>query len=911
MMFAPSRSAIGYGRSAVLLLLPSLLLIAGPFTVLLARDRQIEPDVVTAGLIVSFLPLLTPLLLRLVEQRWDPLLLSPVWVLCALGLTVVARVQADLLTTQMLWIGIGWCLFIALAGLPPLLRWVRTFRYVWLAGALVLTGGALLLGDDVTGQGMRIWLRLGPVTVQPGEVLRVALIVFLAAYLSDHRGALSRSWWRDPLDARAIAPWLPLAGVVSVAVLIVVAQRDFGPSLVYVATFLGLLYLAAGRREQVFVIGGAFVVAGAMAVVASDRLRERFGAWLDPWGDPQGAGYQSLQAIGGFVFGGVTGAGPGNGYPGLIPAAHTDYPLAVIGEEWGLLGALAVITLYGLLVVRGLVLARGSNDRFAQLLGAGLALSLGVQVLIVFGGVLRLIPLTGLTSPFLSYGGSSMLMGWIMVALLLRSGSTSRSATAPVPFAGVVARMRHVGVVLLAGFVVLAGTLGYWQVVRADALAADPAVSGQRLRLETARITRGSLLDRNGEVLAETVIGPGGVPERRYTEPSAIHVVGFDSSWLGATGAEALAADALMGRRQQTPDDTLRDLLRLDRSGADVRLTIDAALQRAAAQAMGDAAGAVIALDPRTGDVLALVSNPTYRPDLNEEEWAALRTDPASPLLNRATQGLYTPGSTFKTVTLAAALEYGLVQLDSPAKCADAILVEGVRVTSDNEPPGRGTETVADAYAYSCNTYFAELGVVLGEDRFLAMAESLGLVEEPPITLPASRGRLSNTAEFLASDAGLATSAFGQGELQLTPLHLALVTAAVANEGQMPRPRIFLDDAPSTWRQAMSPATAQALSEAMEYGVEAGWAAPIGISGTRIGAKTGSAEVAAGGESHALIISFAPVDDPGIVVVVVRELAGSGSREAAPVARAVIDAWLGNARTGASSAGQRGHSAVP
>src|SRR5690606_4490922 len=378
-----------------------------------------------------------------------------------------------------------------------------------------------------------------------------------------------------------------------------------------------------------------------------------------------------LQAIGGFVFGGVMGAGPGYGYPGLIPAAHTDYPLAVIGEEWGLLGALAVVLLYALLTLRALARSREAGDRFSQLLSAGLAVSLAVQVLVVLGGVLRLVPLTGITSPFCSYGGSSMLMGWVMLALLLRARASGAEQPAHhpqgrPPLPGIDARNRRVGLALLLGFLVLAGTLGYWQVARASDLSSDPAVMGERLSREAARITRGRILDRNGEVLAETVTEPDGTVQRQYYDLGAVHVLGFNSPRLGAAGAEAAAADDLMGRTQRTPFDTVRDLLHLEREGADVRLTIDAGLQRVAEDAMGGAMGAAVALDPDTGDVLALVSNPTFNPHFSEEEWEALRSDPQSPLLNRATQGLYTPGSTYKTVTLAAAVEYGLVGPESP-----------------------------------------------------------------------------------------------------------------------------------------------------------------------------------------------------------------------------------------------------
>lgn len=886
-----------WGQTVLLLVCPALLLVAAPALVLAATDTRTTPGLQATLLTLGALPLVTPLVLRMVGRTWDPLLLSPAWVLCALGLAVIARVQPGALASQVLWISLGWSTFIALAGLPGLLDHLRRFRYLLIAAGLLLGGATLLLGADVTGQGARLWLRVGSVTIQPAELLRVLLVAFMAGHLAEHPAeeAWGGARGRTPLPGF----WVPLLGVLAVTIVVVVAQRDFGPALVFGASAMATLYAASRRRDYIVVALLAVVALGFLAYFGSGRIQGRVDAWLDPWSDPRGAGYQSLQAVGGFVFGGVFGAGPGYGNPGLIPAAHTDYPLAVIGEEWGLLGSLAVVMLYGLLVIRALARARVIDDAFGRLLSVGLAVSLGAQVLIVFSGVLRLMPIAGLTSPFLSYGGSSMVVGWVMLALLTGAGSTPgdgrpRTERAEAP-------IRELGLALLTGFLVVSLGLGYWHVLRRD-LASEPAVSGERLRRESDRVARGRILDRNGEVLVETVTGPGGERQRMYRTPGLVHVLGFDSAQVGATGVEAVRGDALLGRTAPTLQSTWEDLLHERRDGEDVQLTIDSRIQQAAEKALDGAPGAVVAIDPRTGDVLAMVSTPAFNPAFSEEEWAALRRDSRSPLLNRATQGLYAPGSTFKTVTMAAALEHNLIDARTPVSCPEQIFVEGVRIVSRNEPPGKRTANASDAFAYSCNTFFAELGVRIGADRLRNGARAFGLTEAVPFALPTVAGRLSTAPKFLDSDAGLAASAFGQGELQFTPLHLALVTAAVGNGGVVPRPRLFLDEPTEDWRRAMSPATAEALRGMMEHGVLDGWASTVAIPGLRVGGKTGSAEVAPGDNSHALFIAFAPADDAQIAVAVVKEFAGSGSQQAGPVARAVISAW--NA-TRTESAGQR------
>ncbi|MGE3961537.1 MAG: FtsW/RodA/SpoVE family cell cycle protein [Dehalococcoidia bacterium] len=890
------RTARSTGHSLLLLAIPAILIVLIPSTVLVATDRSPSTDTLASLVLVASLPLATPAALGLLYRRWDPYVLAPAWVLCALGLGVIARVQPDLVTTQLLWIAAGWAAFVSLVGFPPLLPWLLRFRY-WLLGAgIALIGVTLVMGEDVTGEGARLWLRFGPVGIQPAEVVRVLLVSFIAGHLALRTPdpAPQSTAVENRASMRSLTgDWAPLAAMFGLTVLAVLAQRDFGPSLVFGSTLVGLLYLATGRKRYVLIATAVAVLGALLVYGASARIEERVDVWLDPWADPRGSGYQSLQALGGFVFGGVFGAGPGYGYPGLIPAAHTDYPLAVIGEEWGLVGSIVVIALYGLLIVHTLARSRVAASNFAQLLLAGLAISLAAQVLLVFGGVVRLLPLTGLTSPFLSYGGSSMVMGWVMLALIVSASSPDRAeerALRRTPPALALPRVRHVGVAVLAGFTVLSLTLGYWQVGRAD-LITDPAVAGERHRVEETRIQRGDILDRNGEPLAQTELGPDGQPHRVYLDPGAVHLLGYVSALGGAAGVESAAADRLLGRDSPSPRDTWLDLLNESRSGDEVRLTIDVRIQRVAEQALEGATGAVVALDPHTGEILAMASTPTFDPNFSTEEWELLRTAEGSPLLNRATLGLYTPGSTFKTVTLAAALETGLVTPETPAECPAEVFIDGVRIVSNNEPPGRTTQTVADAYAYSCNTFFAQLGLEVGEERLREMAEALGLSDEVPFTLPTSRGRLSSSEGFLGTDAGLAATAFGQGELQLSPLHLALLAGVAVNDGVVQRPTLLLGEQPEAWRRALSPGAAADLEEMMRYSVEAGWASTVAIPGLEVGGKTGSAEVIVEENPHALFIAWAEQDGRAIAVAVIKEFAGSGSQQAGPAARAVIDAW--------------------
>ncbi|MCC6237594.1 MAG: FtsW/RodA/SpoVE family cell cycle protein, partial [Dehalococcoidia bacterium] len=796
----------------VALLLVTLFLAIGPSTVWLALAQRSPDSLAPMLAVVVLLPGAGLLMARLLRCHLDTVLLASTWALTALGMMVVARVRPALLGQHATWVVLGWCAFLVVLWLPRLPELLRRYRAAWFGLACLLVLATFVIGEDPTGSGHRLWLRLAGFTFQPAEALRVATTVFVAGALATSRGGTTA--------LRGLGRLLAPTVVAGLGIALVVLQRDLGPALLIAGSFIGLYFLA-GRPVRVLVIGlVVFAIGASLVASTSSTARERIGVWLDPWASADGTGYQSLQALGGLANGDVLGTGPANGVPTLIPAAHTDYPFAVIGEEWGLLGTLGVVALYAVLVTRGLQLARATSGRFERLLVGGLIVGVGLQFLLVTAGTLRLLPLTGITSPFVSYGGSSTLMSWVSLGLIVRHAQPAmRPPSLPIP-AGrqrTNRRMEALGALLLLGFATIALGAGYWQVARGPELRADSRVSGGREIALAARAPRGRILDRHGAVLAATETRPDGSLGRTYTELGAVHIVGYFDPERGAIGAEAVASRQLMGEESPTTGGALRGLVRLPGPTEDVQLALDLGIQRAAQTAMNGAPGAAVALDPRTGEVLALVSNPGFDPGIDDRAWDGLRSRPDSPLLNRATQGLYTPGSTFKTVTLASALAARLVEPATAAQCPERVTILGVPVTSRNEPPGKTTRTVRDAYAYSCNTFFATLGQRLGAPRLEETSRAFGLLDAPPFELPSEAGRLYSTPRFLEDDRGLAATAFGQGELELSPLQLALVAAGIANDGVVPAPTLFPRAEPSEWRRALSPEVARDLAQVMEY----------------------------------------------------------------------------------------------
>lgn len=381
----------------------------------------------------------------------DPLLLPAVVLLNGLGLVLIHRLDlaeaedsaftsdkvfvSGQAPQQLVWTVAGVALFIAVLVIIRDHRVLSRYMYtLGVAGLFFLALPGVLPASISEVNGAKLWIQIGPLSIQPAEFAKIALIAFFAGYLVKKRDALSLAGRRiGPLAlprARDLGPVF-LAWVASLGVLIL--EKDLGTSLLFFGIFLMMLYAATQRVSWLLIGTGLFATGAVVAAQIFSHVQERVAIWLHPFSDPDGAGYQLVQAMFGFAAGGLLGTGLGQGRPSMVPFAKTDFITAVIGEELGLTGLMAILLLYGIVVERGLRTALSARDAFGKMLAAGLSFVLALQVFVVVGGVMRLIPLTGLTTPFLSYGGSSLIANWAIIALLLRvSDAARRPAPQPI-----------------------------------------------------------------------------------------------------------------------------------------------------------------------------------------------------------------------------------------------------------------------------------------------------------------------------------------------------------------------------------------------------------------------------------------------------------------------------------------------
>lgn len=906
----------------------ALLCIAAPLAILLFAMIALNQGEelgwasigVPVGIFASFI--VSHLALRKFAPAADPAILPICFALSSIGIAFVTRLAPDLAVRQVAWLVLGIIFMIAVIIFMKNMDKTANYKYTLMVIGLILLLSPLLPGIGNEIYGSRIWLSIGSFSFQPGEIAKIFIVLFLAGYLAQNREMLSVFTHKvGPFKFPDLSTLLPLLIMWLLSMAIVVFEKDLGSALIVYFVFLTMLYVASGKKFYL-VVGLLTIAIGAVILFFFfSHVQVRVDTWLDPFADPTNTGYQLVQSIFSMADGGLFGVGIGSGLADNIPIVESDFIFAAIAEETGLLGAAGLLLLYLCFAIRGLVTAARAKSDVSSFIAVGLTATIVLQAFIIVGGVTRLIPLTGLTLPFVSQGGSSLLASFIAVGFLLKCGDQSTgveseiaSGTGNISAEGVLGRVslgKRITNTMIAFsvlFALLVANLTMIMVVQADEYKNMP-INNHTL-VKESKTERGTISTYDNVVLAQSVEQSDGTYKRVYPAGTlAAHVVGYASEKFGTAGIESSYNDTLKGQRNYASwTDVLNASTGNSAAGNDVKLTINSTIQKVAQDALEGFSGACVVIDPKTGAVLALASSPTYNAaDIETLLQNSSNSSDSSALYNRATQALYPPGSTFKIVTLTGALENNVATESSIFKAPGSMKIGNGDITNFN---GRsyGEITLARATEVSANTVYAQLGVEMGAAMLVKTAEDFGFDQDIKFDLPLAKSLMPKPEEMTEWETAWAAAGEPVGEHespagpQSTVLEMAMVGCAIANNGAIQKPYLIdsiynaegkcsFTASPSTLMTATNSATANRVKSVLEGVVASGTGGAAAVSGVKIAGKTGTAETGKPIDDS-WFVGIGPSENSRVVVAIVLEegsdLPGGAASRAQGVLRTAL-----------------------
>jgi len=910
-------------------------------------------------------------LFQSIYPKLNRLMLNSMCFLLVIGFIILARLDFEKARKQYF---IVLASFVMALFIPYLFRKIKFWNKLYLLYGilgLLLLSGVYLFGAVTNGS--KISIGFGIISFQPQELVKILYVFFLAGAFYKESGFKQ----------------IFISGLISAAhIIVLVLSRDLGTALIFSVVYIGVLFIATGKYR--FLALG--LIAGSIASIFAYQLfshvRVRVATWIDPFEIIDTGGYQITQSLFAISSGGMFGLGIFQGSPNSIPFVDTDFIFSAIAEEFGFIVGVVLILIYTGIFLVFLRNADRFQNLFFRLIGCGLAITFYFQIFLTIGGGLKLIPLTGVTLPLISYGGSSVLGSFIFFALFqslwlleqkekryLSLESSQKVLHVSKPEYEAVMGMKeaskkidlngeeysplymktledliiqnnlestgnHVSVIetefpnreefksnikkqskiivfirdwftgnnpyinvtkylylFLFGILIL--YMGYVVVIKGPQILDNGYNTRQKILEE--RNIRGTIYSANHEVLAETIIDDHGTKIRNYPYGSMFaHVVGFQSK--GKSGIEQRFNYYLVRSSSSFLTRVNNDLSYQEDKGDNIYTTLVVDVQQAAYEALGDQKGAVIALNPKTGEVYAMVSKPDYDPEHIDSDWEfLLENETEGPLLNRVTQGLYPPGSTFKIFTALTYLrEQKLNVEDYVFDCTGSFEHNG-HVISCYRNQQHNMVDFTQSFAKSCNSSFANIGLSVSKIELQNTLEECLFNTSHPLSFISNISKVSGI-ETMSEDMLLQT-VIGQGETLITPIHLAMVTAGIANQGLIMKPYSVVEIRSSEnkviktyesepYVTIMSKEESDVLKTMMRAVVEEGTATKIQGSSFQISGKTGSAEYSNNKLSHAWFTGFAPYENPEIVVCVIVEAGGSGGEVAAPIAQKVMEAYF-------------------
>lgn len=819
-------------------------------------------------------------LMRAIYPYANRMISTHIAMLLSIGFIVLTRLSLNKAIKQFSIAVVAMVIALIVPALMKHVKLLMKMRWIFAMAGIGILVLVLITGSITNGS--KLAFSIVGIRFQPSEFIKIIYVLFLAAMLD-----------------RATRVWHVLITAVLAGghVLILVASRDLGSALIYFIAYVVLVFVATNRKRYLALGMTGAVLASIVAYFLFSHIRVRVSAWLNPWADIDATGYQVAQSLFAIGTGGWFGMGLDSGTPLTIPYVEQDFIFAAICEEYGVIFGIALIVICVNLFLEMVHIAKDCEERFLKFSAYGLSIVYVTQLFLTIGGNCKFIPMTGVTLPLISYGGSSILATMLLFSVMqgfYLNYSAVINEELP-EFKG--ASMNVIAGFFTIVFIGMAGYLAHYIYFESPQVI-NNSYNAKRQEILAAQTIRGDIVAQDGTVLATT---KEETQERYYPfEEVFSHVIGYSVN--GKMGVEKDANISLVSSDVSLDEKLKDDLGDKKHMGNTVYTTFDVSLQKEAYNALGMYQGAVIVTEPTTGKILAMVSKPDFNPNEIVEIWDDLVADKeSSVLVNRATQGLYPPGSTFKMMT---ALQY---IKEHPTEYNDYFFTCNAKYTSGESTINcfhgikHGKVDFTTSFAKSCNASFSNIGLSLNWNDFSDTLESLYFNKKLPVTFPTQQSHVE-TGDNL-EDGMMMQTVIGQGTTQITPLHLAMLTAMVANQGEMMQPymiervesadgKVLKTYEPKSLGQLISQEEAMALQEQMIAVVESGTATRLKGQDYMVAGKTGSAEFnSSKSDSHAWFTGYTYHTDKPIQVTIIMEDAGSGGEYAVPVARRIFDEY--------------------
>jgi len=799
--------------------------------------------------------------------------------LLSVGCIILARLSLESAVKQFVMAVFAYCLCSFLPWIIKRFPGLMRLGWLYMLAGIGLLLVVLLLGSEVFGA--KNWLTIKSITFQPSEFVKLTFILCMAALLVRE----GKSKYRNLLLVSIVA---------AVHVGLLALSNDFGGALIFFVVYLLMLFVVSA--DVLFPM--AALLSGSLAAMLAYRysghIRERVMAWQDPFSCIEDEGYQIAQSLFAIGSGKWLGTGLYEGMPKTVPIVKSDFIFSAVSEELGAVFAVLLLCVYIHCIIRMLGLALERKQPFFFAVTTGAIALFGVQLFLNVGGVIKMIPSTGVTLSFISYGGSSLFSSiFLFQGIQAMRGEKEKKEKKERNYSGQQIRMVAVCAAILLLLCVM--TAYFMTVTVKNAKEHYFNEYNRRIAKTESSVLKGQILAADGTILARSIPGEDGTLYRMYPHgEETVFVTG--QMLMGRSGLEQRYWLEMYSVDLPFFEKVKKKASGEYPEGNSIVTTIDRKLQKTAYDALAGYAGAIGAVEIKTGRLLALVSSPAYNPNELSGQWEELNSRTDAPFLNRLTSGLYPPGSTFKLVTTCAYLRQHKAE-EFSYTCTGSARFRNTTVHCSNEK-AHGEQTLQEAFANSCNTAYAYMGEQISDEDFMATAEELGFgtVWEETLSYEASRFVLSGET----ADASRVQASFGQGETLMTPFHKLMIASAIANGGilKLPYPvdrvlncngDVVREYGSMGEKILMEPALATLLSEYM-VAASADKMQEFGDRGITVAGKTGSAESVAG--THSWYVCFAPSENPEIAVVVLLESAGSGSRYAVPAAKKVLEEYF-------------------